>query len=253
VTVTDSISVISDVLIQGTVALSGGGTTRIFVVSGSSGALRLSDVTLENGRDASGGAILQNVNTLLVCTGSSFKNNKAENFGGAISSSGTLDIDGCSFESNEAGNEGEAIYKDSGFPLTINGTALAQFNLIRRTRRLVATAGAPRAKVTAVASLVSAAHANYLGMWSTIWSYQSVFQICPSSRLTCSTIATSQNDQQFKAGSQSMTSLLNNAVRQLRSVSRRGASGKKLIRQMAKLHRKNLVLAGKIPGLRSEC
>lgn len=130
ITLTDDIFVISDVLIQGTVTLSGGNATRIFTVSGSNAKLRLSDVTLQNGKDASGGAILQFTSTLLVCTGSTFKNNTAENLGGAISSSGTIDIDGCSFENNQAGDDGGAIYKDSGSSidptLTINASNFSE-------------------------------------------------------------------------------------------------------------------------------
>ena len=86
--------------------------------------LRLNKVTLQDGMDAAGGAILQSAGTL-ICEASVFKNNKAENLGGAIRSSGIIDIDGCDFENNEAGSDGGAIYKDSGSSLeatlTING------------------------------------------------------------------------------------------------------------------------------------
>lgn len=125
ITLVDDISVITDIKIQGTVALSGGNATRIFTVGGS-GFLRLVDVTLQNGRDASGGAILQNsTSSTVTCEGSTFENNTASANGGAISSDGTLDIDGCSFEANEAGDDGGAIYKGSGFPLTIFGSNFA--------------------------------------------------------------------------------------------------------------------------------
>lgn len=86
ITLVDDISVISDIQIQGTVTLSGGNITRIFTV-GSAGILRLVDVTLQNGKDASGGAILQNaVSSTIECSGSTFKNNKADSNGGAINS-----------------------------------------------------------------------------------------------------------------------------------------------------------------------
>lgn len=116
-----------DVLIQGPVTISGGNATRIFNVNSSDGALRLSLVTLEagNGNGGAGGAILQNVTSLIECDGSVFRNNQAQGVGGAIRASGTLDIDGCSFENNQAGGDGGAIYKDSGSnleaTLTING------------------------------------------------------------------------------------------------------------------------------------
>lgn len=131
ITLTDEISIISDVLIQGTIALSGGNNTRMFTVGSSSGKLRLSDVTLRNGKDASGGAILQSaVGSLVECLGSTFEDNKADFNGGAIHSSGTLNISGCTFENNEAADDGGAIYKDSGSildaSLTIDGTNFAE-------------------------------------------------------------------------------------------------------------------------------
>ena len=124
-TLKDDISVISDVLIQGTVTISGGNATRIFTVSGSGGYLRLVDVTLEDGKDASGGAILQDAFAVLDCKGSTFRNNTAENNGGAIYSSGTLDIDGCSFEDNSAGTDGGALYKSGNTPLTVIGSSFS--------------------------------------------------------------------------------------------------------------------------------
>lgn len=122
-----SISINSDITIQGDIIISGGNATNIFVVSSSNGALHLDQVTLQNGfTEGAGGAILQNSSSLVDCKDSIFKNNVAEGVGGAISSDGTLDIDSCSFENNSAGNEGGAIYKASGFPLTINGSNFAE-------------------------------------------------------------------------------------------------------------------------------
>ena len=122
ITLVDEIFVITNIRIQGTVTLSGGDATRIFTVSSSNGFLTLSDVTLQNGSDASGGAISQDVSSTISCQGSTFKNNKAEFNGGAILSSGTLDISGCSFEGNSAGDDGGAIFKNSASPLTIDGS-----------------------------------------------------------------------------------------------------------------------------------
>lgn len=119
ITLESEIFVVSDVLIQGTVALSGGNTSRHFQVAGSDGALRLSDVTLEqgNGNFGSGGSIVVQASALLECDGSTFRNNTVEGFGGALFASGTIDIDGCEFENNQAGDDGGAIYKDSGSSL----------------------------------------------------------------------------------------------------------------------------------------
>ena len=72
------IFVIKDILIQGPITISGADLNRIFTVSSSDGALRLSLVTLQNGNgnSGSGGAILQGVSSLIECDGSIFKNNK---------------------------------------------------------------------------------------------------------------------------------------------------------------------------------
>ncbi len=114
--VNEEIFVVTDILIQGTVTLSGGNNTRIFRVAGSDAALRVSDVTFENGNGGggSGGAISADVSTLVECDGSTFRNNRVSGSGGAILSAGVLDIDGCEFENNEAGNDGGAIWKYGG-------------------------------------------------------------------------------------------------------------------------------------------
>jgi hypothetical protein len=131
ITLKDEISVITDVTIQGQKTLSGGNTTRMFVVGGS-GILRLKQVTLQNGKNTgSGGAILQNGNdSSIYCDGSTFKNNKADNNGGAIDSVAFLNIKDCSFENNEAGNNGGAINKSGGSGITpslvINTTNFAE-------------------------------------------------------------------------------------------------------------------------------
>ena len=124
----DNIFVISDVTIKGPIKISGQNMTRIFTVASSNGKLRLIDNTsIENGKNASGGAIgVNDIDCLLQCKNSSFKNNKADNNGGAILSSGTLDIDACKFEGNQAGNDGGAISKGGGSSLvatlTINAS-----------------------------------------------------------------------------------------------------------------------------------
>lgn len=126
ITVVDEIFIITDIKIEGAVTISGGNSTRIFNVSGSSAVLRLDEVTLQNGfTSGAGGAITQSTSSLIDCKESVFKNNVAQGNGGAVFSSGTFDIDDCSFENNQAGNDGGAIYKNAGFPLTINGSNFA--------------------------------------------------------------------------------------------------------------------------------
>lgn len=128
VTLTNEISVITDVTIQGAVTLSGGNSTRHFTVGSSNGMLRFKNVEVKDGKTSgSGGSILQNgTGSLVSCKETTFKNNTADGNGGAISSSGTLDIDTCSFEGNKAGDDGGAIDKNSGFPLTINASNFAE-------------------------------------------------------------------------------------------------------------------------------
>lgn len=113
ITLIDSISVISDIKVQGAIDILGGNSTRMFTLGNSNSKLRLASVTLKNGSAAGGGAILQSAG-LIDCKGSVFENNKATGNGGAINSSGTVDIDGCSFINNEAGDDGGAIYKLGG-------------------------------------------------------------------------------------------------------------------------------------------
>ncbi len=119
----DEISIASDITIQGPVTFDGSNGTRFFVVSSSSGILRLeTDIILQNGiTTGSGGAILVNNSAQLFCADNvTFDANIAANNGGAIDSSGSVTIEACTFQNNLASNSGGAISQTGAGVFDIN-------------------------------------------------------------------------------------------------------------------------------------
>ncbi len=111
ITLSNWISVNSNIAILGPIAISGGDASQIFRVT-PNGTLSLSTMTIQNGNGngASGGAILIDQGTLNIA-GVSFEGNKAPGDGGAINnSSGTLNIVAGNFVGNKADGKGGAIY-----------------------------------------------------------------------------------------------------------------------------------------------
>jgi predicted outer membrane repeat protein len=96
-----------------------------------SGSLTLRELTLENGASsADGGAILDLTPGLtvgLTATKVVFKNNHSDHQGGALDTTGHIQLDDCQFIDNQAVREGGAIYV-SGGALTVRG-GLFQKNL----------------------------------------------------------------------------------------------------------------------------
>jgi CSLREA domain-containing protein len=126
ITLSNWISVNSNIAMLGPIAISGGDLSQIFRIT-PNGTLRLSAMTLQNGNGngASGGAILIDQGTLNIA-GVSFEGNKAPGDGGAINnSSGTLKIVAGNFVGNKADGNGGAIYTTgSGKTLTIAASNL---------------------------------------------------------------------------------------------------------------------------------
>lgn len=105
---------VSNSVFSGNTATSAGGA--IFV----GGSATIANCTFEgNHSDASGGALQDNsVESSITITASSFTNNTAATQGGAIFSSGTLNVPSnatqTSFSTNTATTDGGALYKNSG-------------------------------------------------------------------------------------------------------------------------------------------
>lgn len=105
----DEIVINSHIAMLGPVAIDGARRDRIFRVATSNAMLDLSGMTLANGKDGGGGAILVEQGTLNVA-GVAFLNNEATASGGAISNSGgKLRIAGATFIGNKAAADGGAI------------------------------------------------------------------------------------------------------------------------------------------------
>ncbi|EMB44176.1 hypothetical protein [Treponema denticola] len=94
---------------------------RIFTIK-SGKSLNLTGLTLQNGKDIAGGAILAETGSVLTLNNTDIKDSEARGGGGAISTGGTLIINGGSVISgNEAPLLGGAIY--NGGILKISGSA----------------------------------------------------------------------------------------------------------------------------------
>jgi len=85
----------------GKITLSGGGTTRLFSVSGGL-SLNLSNLTLSDGNANPGGAIL-NDGQLIIANSTLFDNTAAGGMGGAIYNNGVLTITSSTLSGNVAG------------------------------------------------------------------------------------------------------------------------------------------------------
>ncbi|HYF63373.1 MAG TPA: choice-of-anchor D domain-containing protein, partial [Herpetosiphonaceae bacterium] len=104
----------TNIAMLGPVAISGDNANRIFTVGGS-GMLSISLMTLQDGKSASGAAILVNNGGTLNVAAVSFENNQGSSDGGAISSSGgTVRIAGSNFIGNKSDTNGGAIASSGG-------------------------------------------------------------------------------------------------------------------------------------------
>ncbi|NVN97713.1 MAG: hypothetical protein HXX17_00180, partial [Geobacteraceae bacterium] len=92
--------------------ISGGGTTRIFQVSGTT-VFTLQNLTLANGAATSGGALIDNAAATTTISGCLFSSNTATNSGGAISASGVMTISDTLFSGNSAITKGGAIFNNN--------------------------------------------------------------------------------------------------------------------------------------------
>ncbi len=114
----------NNVGLVGPITIDGNGSDRIFNVS-ASGTLSLGLVTLMNGKNANGGAILSAGGSINIA-GSSLIGNQATSNGGAISSSGSINIVGTNFSGNKADGNGGAIEITGGdSTLTLAGSNFA--------------------------------------------------------------------------------------------------------------------------------
>ena len=117
-----SISLITEIDIQGPIIFDGNNTTNIFVIAGSAD-VTLNQVELRNGFNTAGGAILgTSPSTTLTINQGDIHDNEATGNGGAISSDGILNINSTIFSDNTADGDGGAIYQTSGF-MTIDQSA----------------------------------------------------------------------------------------------------------------------------------
>ncbi len=114
----------------GSLTLRGSGD-RIFDIGAGSPAIdvTVSGLTFVGGRASDGGAIrtAQDVGRTLTVTGSAFRNNAADDDGGAIATlDGGLVVSGTVFNENAADGNGGAIYHDSLAPFSVS-----QSNFVR--------------------------------------------------------------------------------------------------------------------------
>src|SRR5690606_24610103 len=124
--VNSEIIIINTVTIDATghdVTLRGGGSNRIFNVSG--GNLTLTNVKIENGNGVSTGGGIYNNGGTVTLNNSTVSGNTATNYGGGIynTSSGTVTITNNSTVSgNTAGSHGGGIYNGGGTVTITNST-----------------------------------------------------------------------------------------------------------------------------------
>ena len=121
----------------GLITLSGGNSTRLFVISNAT-QLTLHDITLSNGfANADGGAIFVSGGGTLWVEGSTFTGNATFNdaSGGAIINYGTVSVTNSSFIDNSGGNGG-AIYPRWGGSRT-----LIQNSIFRNNRAVNINSG----------------------------------------------------------------------------------------------------------------
>ncbi|WP_198134517.1 fibronectin type III domain-containing protein [Geotalea uraniireducens] len=97
------------------ITINGGGTTRIFQVSGST-TFTLNYLTLTDGVATDGGAISDNVNATTFISLCTFSGNTATAAGGAISAAGTMSISDTLFAGNSA-VQGGAIFNNNALSL----------------------------------------------------------------------------------------------------------------------------------------
>ncbi|NVN98985.1 MAG: MBG-2 domain-containing protein, partial [Geobacteraceae bacterium] len=97
------IAISRDLTINGPATISGGGTSRIFNVSGTT-AFALNNLTMTNGNagNGSGGAIVSGAATTTTISGCTFSGNKVGSDGGAIFANGTMSINDSLFTGNSA-------------------------------------------------------------------------------------------------------------------------------------------------------
>lgn len=113
-------------------SISGGGTSRIFLVDGNPGVVTLRGLSLVNGRavgtadDGAGGAISFRFGNKLVIEGCRIADNTSDSWAGAINKyDGVLEIRDCTFSGNVANSPGTgcgAIFNQFGKLVIVNST-----------------------------------------------------------------------------------------------------------------------------------
>jgi hypothetical protein len=110
------------------VTVDGASTYQIFI---STGTATVTNLTIQNGNNAGGGAAIHHSGGTLTLANCSILNNAASTgnsgagFGGAVQGPGPLVVSNCTFSGNTAGANGGAIYQSSG---TLNITNSTFYN-----------------------------------------------------------------------------------------------------------------------------